>query len=232
MKLAIMQPYIFPYLGYYQLVNLADTFYFYDDVNFIKKGWINKNNILNVDKPLSFTIPLQGASQNKLINEIETAFDRKWLDKFYKTLEQSYKKAPFYEQGISLVKKVMEGNHSNVAELAANSVVEVANFLGFETVFKTSSIHDSNQSHKAQERILAMALAEGANHYINPIGGQEIYDKELFASNDVKLNFIKANGIVYSQFKEPFVPYLSVIDALMFLDKKGINDLMPFFELV
>jgi hypothetical protein len=232
MKLAIMQPYIFPYLGYYQLVSLVDTFYFYDDVNFIKKGWINKNNILNGSNPLPFTIPLSGASQNKLINEIETAFDQKWLDKFYKTLEQAYKKAPHYEQGMAIVRNVMESEHENIAQLAQESVIQVAKYLSFETKFKISSLDDHNQDKKAQQRILSMALNEGADQYINPIGGQEIYSKDLFETNGVKLNFIKAAGINYKQYKDPFLPYLSIIDALMFLDKKGINELMPFFELV
>lgn len=232
MKLAIMQPYIFPYIGYFQLVNLADTFYFYDDVNFIKKGWINRNNLLNAGKPQLFTIPLVGASQNKLINEVETALDQKWKGKFYKGLEQTYKKAPFFEQGFNIVKTVLESEHENIAQLAQNSIIEVANYLGFSTKFKISSIDDINQEKKAQERILAIVRAENADHYINPIGGQDIYNGELFAQNGIKLNFIKTDEITYEQSGGSFVSYLSIIDALMFLDKKGINDLMPFFHLV
>src|SRR5690606_3799363 len=97
MKIAIMQPYLFPYLGYFQLINAVETFVFYDDVNFIKRGWINRNQILVDNKAALFTVPLKKASQNKLINEIDMAIDEKWLSQFFKTIEQNYKNAPYFD---------------------------------------------------------------------------------------------------------------------------------------
>ena len=119
MKLAIMQPYIFPYIGYFQLIKAVDKFVLYDDVNFINRGWINRNRILVNGQDSMFTIPLKDASQNKLINEIDVNWDNNWKGKFLKTIEQAYKKAPFYEKILPIIEKTIE-----VQEVQFNKIIE------------------------------------------------------------------------------------------------------------
>jgi hypothetical protein len=232
MKLAVMQPYIFPYLGYFQLVNLVDTFVFYDDVNYIKKGWINRNQTLGNGQAQLFTIPLENASQNRLIKDIELLEDPKWKLKFLKGLEQSYKKAPFFNEGFALVKETFEADAKTISELCQLSIIRVAEYLELDTKFKVSSDQYHNQDLKAQIRILDICKKEGADHYINPIGGQEIYDKTLFERENIKMDFIASEKIVYEQFDKDFVPYLSMIDCLMFLDKDQIRGELNKFKLV
>jgi WbqC-like protein family len=233
--MGIMQPYVFPYLGYFQLIKAVDKFVVYDDVAFINKGWINRNNILVGGKASMFTIPLIGASQNRLIRDIEIDNLQACGKKMLKTIEQSYKKAPFFQEGFDTVNTVFNSSPDNIAELAVNSLKETCKYLKINTEIVESSTVYNNQDLKAQGRILDICLQEKAVHYINPIGGMPIYDKQLFADNEILLNFIKAKPIKYKQFnkdEESFVPWLSIIDLLMFCSVEEIHEHLNKFELV
>ena len=232
MKLAIMQPYIFPYIGYFQLINAVDKFVIYDDVNFINRGWINRNRILVNGKDSLFTIPLKDASQNKLINEIDVNWDAAWKNKFLKTIEQSYKKAPFYKEGLEIIEKTLNIEDLNTSNVIFNNLKVICEYLDITTELIPSSAIYQNTDLKAQERILDICLQEKANHYINPIGGLELYDKSYFESKGLKLNFIKAKPVIYKQFKNDFVPWLSMIDVLMFNSKETIQGFLNEYELV
>ncbi|MBO9200139.1 MULTISPECIES: WbqC family protein [Niastella] len=232
MKLAIMQPYIFPYLGYFQLISAVDKFVIYDDVNFITRGWINRNNILVNGKPWLFTIPLKDASQNRLINEIELIENSGWENKFLKTVEQSYKKAPFFKDVFSLVSDVILSKTSHIGRLATLSIKSTADYIGISTTFIDSSLVYNNAQLKAQNRILDICKLENAHHYINPIGGVEIYSRELFEQEGIKINFIKTASHSYNQYNNEFTPYLSIIDVLMFNSKPQVIDFLTKYELI
>lgn len=232
MTIGIMQPYIFPYIGYFQLINRVDKFIVYDDVAYINKGWINRNNILINGKASMFTLPLINASQNRLIREIETDNLEAWSRKFLKTIEQSYKKAPFYQETLAMLTQVFQSDPANIAELCTESLKATCQYLGINTEIVDSSVIYKNQHLKAQERILDICLQENADHYINPIGGMAIYDKQLFADNKILLNFIKSKPVKYKQFNNEFVPWLSMIDLLMFCSVEAIHDYLKEFELV
>lgn len=227
-----MQPYIFPYIGYFQLINAVDKFVIYDDVNFINRGWINRNRILVNGKDSLFTIPLKDASQNKLINEIDVNWDAAWKNKFLKTIEQSYKKAPFYKEGLEIIEKTLNIEDLNTSNVIFNNLKVICEYLDITTELIPSSAIYQNTDLKAQERILDICLQEKANHYINPIGGLELYDKSYFESKGLKLNFIKAKPVIYKQFKNDFVPWLSMIDVLMFNSKETIQGFLNEYELV
>ena len=227
-----MQPYIFPYIGYFQLINAVDKFVIYDDVNFINRGWINRNRILVNGKDSLFTIPLKDASQNKLINEIDVNWDAAWKNKFLKTIEQSYKKAPFYKEGLEIIEKTLNVEDLNTSTVIFNNLKVICEYLDITTELIPSSAIYQNTDLKAQERILDICLQEKANHYINPIGGLELYDKSYFESKSLKLNFIKAKPVIYKQFKNDFVPWLSMIDVLMFNSKETIQGFLNEYELV
>lgn len=232
MTIAIMQPYIFPYIGYFQLINAVDKFVIYDDVNFINKGWINRNNILVSGQAHLFTIPLKDASQNKLINEVAIARNDPWKKKFLKTVQQSYLKAPNYQKVFQLIEEIVNFEAETIADLTLYALQKTCLYMEIKTEIITSSAIYKNTALKAQERILDICKQEHASHYINPIGGMELYDKNAFDEQGIRLNFIKSLASPYPQFKNAFVPWLSIIDILMFNDQKNIDELLKEFELV
>ncbi|MBO9636811.1 MAG: WbqC family protein, partial [Siphonobacter aquaeclarae] len=177
MKLAIMQPYLFPYIGYFQLLKTVDKFVLYDDVAFINRGWINRNKVLVNGKEQLFTIPLREASQNKKILEIDIDDTQKWRDKLLKTLQQSYKKAPQYAAVYPVIEEILQTPATRIADLIAVSITLLANYLSISTEIVPSSTIYANQHLKGPERILDICLQEGASEYINPIGGMELYDR-------------------------------------------------------
>ncbi len=227
-----MQPYFMPYLGYYKLLNAADKFVIYDDVNFINRGWINRNNILVNGKEHLFTIPLQDASQNKLINEVNLSPDVVWRKKLLKTIAQSYRKAPYYEDVFPLLENIINDPAEDIAAYCGQSLTKTANYLEIKTEIVSSSRQYGNAALKAQERILDICKQEEATHYINPINGQELYDKSFFEEKGVTLSFIMAKSQPYPQFKNEFVPWLSVIDVLMFNSVPEIHDLLQAYDLI
>jgi len=234
MKIAVMQPYIFPYIGYFQLVRAVDKFIFYDDVNFIKQGWINRNRILSNGEDLLFTIPLDNASSFKLINEtlINDKLFPKWKQKFIRTIEQNYKKAPYYNEVSALVFDIFRLETNSISEIAINSVVRVSAYLQLNTEFAISSKEYNNSSLDREARLIDLCQIENASHYINPIGGKGLYTKDVFAENGIELSFINSLYIKYNQFNEDFVPWLSIIDVLMFNSIDEVKAMLDNFELI
>lgn len=216
MKLAIMQPYFFPYIGYFQLIGAVDKFVVYDDVAFINKGWINRNNILVNAKATLFSLPLKNASQNRSINEIEISNETNWKNKLLKTIEFSYKKAPRFNQVFPLIADVIQSEKEYISQLALLSIQAVVNYLQLSTDFVCTSAVYNNTHLKAQQRILDICQKEKAEFYINPIGGKEIYSSELFEKSGIEIGFLKTIEHSYPQFANPFVPNLSIVDVLMF----------------
>jgi len=235
MKVAIMQPYFFPYIGYFQLVAAVNKFVIYDDVNFIKGGWINRNNILINKKSNLFTVPLIKASSNTLINDtkINLKFYNIWKVKFLRSLVQSYKKAPYFTDVYNLIENVLEINENDlISELAVNSIKNVIDYLQLETEFCKTSENYNNKTKIGQDRVLDICGIEKASQYINPIGGIELYSKNTFKENGIVLNFIKSKPIIYTQFDNDFSPWLSIIDVLMFNSVSEVNKMVNQYELV
>ena len=234
MKLGIMQPYIFPYAGYFQLVKAVDKFVIYDDVNFIKQGWINRNNILLNGKGVLFTIPLEDASSFRRINEIGLPVQlyEKWKIKFKMTLSMAYSKAPFFKETFSLVTSILETEERTIANLAGTSIAKICEYLKIYThILPSSSIYNNSQL-SGKERVIDICRREGATEYVNAQGGQELYSKDFFFNHGISLSFIKFQPIPYLQFKSEFVPYLSIIDALMFNSAEKMQNLLNQYELV
>ena len=213
MKIAIMQPYLFPYIGYWQLINAVDTFVIYDDVSFIKKGYINRNAILIGGKSQQFTLELIGASQNKLINEIEIGNNSK---KILKTIGMSYKKAPYFDIVFPIIEDVINQNEKNLAKFIGYSLEIFSTYLEINTNFIYSSNIEKNNDLKAQDKIIDISKKLSATNYINAIGGQELYDKDKFQENNITLKFLDTQITEYKQFKNDFISHLSIIDIMMF----------------
>lgn len=234
MTTAIMQPYIFPYIGYFQLIYVVDKFVFYDDVNFIKKGWINRNRILVNESDFLFTVPLQKISQNVLIKNtyINEGDYVVWKNKFLQTVEMNYKKAPYFEVVFELIKNILDVHNSTISSLAIDSIQIISKYLCLETDFIISSQSYENISLERQNRIIDICQQEGTNQYINALGGQELYKKEDFLQHGIKLNFLQTLPIEYKQFKNEFVPWLSIIDVMMFNSPEQIRNLLNKFTLI
>jgi len=234
MKIAIMQPYLFPYIGYFQLVNAVDKFIFYDDVNFIKKGFINKNNILINKESKRFTISCKNISQNKLINEIEIDFCLKKKEKFLKKIKLAYNKAIFFNDFYPHLKHFIYNDTSIfISDLSIKSILFIFSYLQLNLnwdisskKFKTSKIL------KKEDRLISIVKASNANNYINSIGGIDLYHKKKFEKNNIKLSFIKTNDISYNQFNNQFISSLSILDIMMFNSKDTIKSFLNQYSII
>ncbi len=228
-----MQPYFLPYIGYMQLMHAVDKFVLYDDVAFINRGWINRNRMLVNGQEFMFTIPLKEASQNKKINEIELSNDPKWRGKLLKTIEQSYRKAPYYGTVYPMLEKIINFTAGTIAELIYPGLLELNRYLGITTEVVQSSAVYRNDHLKAQDRILDICLQEKTTHYINPVGGMELYDKERFAQESIQLSFIQSRKVVYPQLnRQEFMPWLSMLDILMNNDVDSIRLMLNEYDLI
>jgi hypothetical protein len=235
MKIAVMQPYIFPYIGYFQLINAVDKFVFYDDVNYIKGGWINRNNVLLNGKINLFTLPLKNASSFQSINEtqIHTDLYPIWKKKFLRSIEQSYKKAPYFDEIQQLIIQVFNLNCKNIADLCICSVELVTKYLALNVVFeKSSEKYSSSKGFDKAERLINICQINEANSYINPFGGKELYQKETFKEHNIDLLFIENTITSYPQFNNDFIPALSIIDVLMFNSKEEVKEMLNQYKLV
>jgi hypothetical protein len=234
MKIAVMQPYIFPYIAYFQLINSVDIFVFYDDVNYIIQGWINRNKILVSGNENIFTIPVHQASSYKTIREtqINSAIFIKWKLKFFQTLEQSYKKAPYFKSVYPIIESILINEVGSIADFASTSIVIFSKYIGLETKFQYSSKEYSDTKiFNREDRLVEIIIRNKGDKYINPIGGKELYTKDSFKKKGIQLNFIKAKPIIYKQFSNEFVPWLSIIDVLMFNNPEEIKMMLNQYEL-
>jgi hypothetical protein len=230
-----MQPYLFPYPGYFQLIMAADKFVIYDDVNFIKHGWINRNYILLNGAKHLFTIPIQNISSYSKINETIIA-DKpfNWENKLLQTLNQAYKKAPFFNEVFPILELVIRGSiGKTISGLASESIVAVMEYLSATTLLVQSSKIYENNHLKNEDRVIDICLKENAKTYVNAIGGIELYNKNRFAENKIRLQFIQSKGLRYKQFGKEFIDGLSIIDCLMFNSPEEIiKEILPNYNLI
>lgn len=229
MKGAIMQPYFFPYIGYYQLVYEVKKFIFLDNVNYIKKGYINRNSILLNGVRHDFVIPVRNISQNRTIDQHEYVGD---FNDFLSSVKQGYKKAPNFEAAISLIERVVSDHDNNVARKNARTVTEVFDYLGILRSFSFSSMEDVDGALKGSDRILAISNKNGIDQYRNSIGGKNLYNHEEFAAAGIELKFIQSKILPYPQGVHEFTPGLSMIDLLMHCDKEHIVSMLSEYTLV
>lgn len=235
MTLAVMQPYLFPYIGYFQLIKAVDVFVFYDDVNFIKQGWINRNQILVNHEANLFTVPLKKASSFKQINQVEinTSLYPQWQKKFLRKIEQSYTKAPYFKEAFPLISNVFSAPLSNISNLAIYSIIEISNYLELNKKFMISSeTFSETKEQERTQRLISINHHLKATTYINALGGKELYSKEEFRREGVKLHFLKPNLNTYEQSGGEFVKGLSMIDILMFNSKDDIIKMLTNFSLI
>ncbi|MBS1516787.1 MAG: WbqC family protein [Bacteroidetes bacterium] len=232
MKIAVMQPYFFPYLGYFQLINFVDKFVIFDDVQFINKGRINRNYILHKDKALLFTVPVERPGSGSPINEVKVHNENDWQKKFLKSLHHSYSRAPYFKDIYSMIENLLKQNHELISELAFSGLNAVNRYLEIKTEIVTSSSVYNNSEMKGQNRIIDICKREGADEYINLSGGMKLYSSDNFSREGIKLSFIRSLEINYRQFENEFVQNLSVIDNLMFNSPGEVKSSLSEFEIL
>ncbi|GHV66214.1 hypothetical protein FACS1894199_09170 [Bacteroidia bacterium] len=197
---------------------------------FIKGGWINRNKLLLNGADYLFNLILMGASPNKLINEIFVADNQ---TKLLKTIETAYKKAPFFSEVFPLMETILTYEDKNLAQFVGNSIIQIAKYLNFNTQFSYSSaLKEKDNSLRAQAKVIHICSVLHATEYFNAIGGIELYDKADFEQNNIKLHFLKTKAIEYQQFRNQFVPNLSILDVMMFNAVGHINELLDTYELI
>lgn len=226
MKLAIMQPYFFPYIGYFQLIGAVDKFIFYDDVNYIKSGWINRNRISLGENIRYITVPLAGASSFKKINETRISSDDKWTKNILSSIDQCYKRAKFYTPVCKIIEEVICEKNENIADLSRHSIVAVLNYLNMPMSFVGSSSVYKNEEKKGVDRVLDICRIEGADEYWNLPGGRNLYSADLFSKNKINLMFMSVSINSYPQIGTNFVGGLSIIDVLMHNKPSTVLDMI------
>lgn len=231
-KIGIMQPYFLPYIGYFQLLNAVDKYVIYDDVNYINRGWINRNRILVNKTDKLITLKLNGASQNKLINEIEISDDKIYKNKLLKTIAESYRKAPFFSEVYPLIEEIINNDETKLSKYIEHSLKMICKYLEINTKIIVSSSLEKNNDLRAQEKVIHICkLLEGTEYY-NAVGGQELYSFNDFKNNNIELCFLKTNNIEYKQFNNEFISNLSILDVMMFNSAENIKKMLDDFELI
>ena len=232
MKIGIMQPYFFPYIGYFQLINMVDKYVVFDTAYFANNKWGFRNRILINGAPGFFRVSTLKASQNKRFNEIIVSGDIEAKKKNIHALECAYKKAPHFPEVMPVLEQFLLADYDNLSEynVASNSLI--CDFLGIKTENLLFSELGCDKDLKRQYRIFDVCRVLGGNEYINAIGGTELYDFEEFRENGIELAFLKPDDIMYPQFGGEFVPNLSIIDVMMFNSVPEIQDMLNRYTLI
>lgn len=215
MRLAIMQPYFFPYIGYFQLIAAVDMFIVYDNIKYTKKGWVNRNRMLQNGKDVMFSLPLKNDSDYLDVceRELATDFNR---DKLLNQFKNAYRRAPYFAQTFQLIEQIVRYEDRNLFRFLHHSLVKTCEHLDIATEIKISSTIAIDHDLKNQDKVLALCESVGASTYVNAIGGMDLYSKEKFLGKGIELKFIKSKPFEYAQFSNAFVPWLSIVDVMMF----------------
>lgn len=234
MKIGIMQPYLFPYVGYFQLINSVDIFVACNDVQYIKQGWINRNRVLINGEPHMFIFSLKKGKQSLKINERYFSYKfEEEKDKFLKTLKSSYRNSPYYKNIMPLVLDILNyTSHKDISCFIYNSLKIICDYIGIDTLFVKSSDIVKNEKLKCQDKVIDMVKMLGGDVYINSIGGINLYSKEVFKKEGIELYFIKTHDFTYKQYGDDFIPNLSIIDLLMFNSKIEVKNLLDEYDLI
>lgn len=209
-------------------MNLADTFVISDSMQYIKKGYINRNYILLNGERHRFTIEVIGVHGTSLINEVNVGKNAR---KIISTIKHAYKNAPHFNDVFPMIEALLQNKETNIARYLGNSMQEIAKYLSMNTEFLYLSELQGETTLKSQDRTIDICKRVNADKYVNAIGGQSLYDKESFKREDIELEFLEVIDVEYKQFYNKFVPHLSIIDVLMFNSKEEVNKLLKLFVL-
>lgn len=234
MKLGNMQPYFFPYLGYFSLIQYADEFILFDTPQYIKQGWVNRNRIQKQGGGFTYiTVPTIKSPHDTPIRNIEVDISRSWYSKLFAQLEVYKKKAPYYREIIEVLNGAIDKNETNLSRLNTTSLLAVCRYLDIKTPIRIFSQLDLTlpEVREPDEWSLYIAKTLGYDVYVNPPGGKTFFSREKFLSHGVKLQFLEANLKPYPQGNSQFIPGLSIIDCMMFCNPVEIRLMLEDFTI-
>lgn len=233
MRIVIMQPYFFPYLGYFQLLAASDAFIVYDNAQYIKGGWINRNRILMNGKPGWITMPVEAGSASLSIRDRKYSFEDRIAKNMLRRIAYAYRSAPNFDRIVKLVDDVLSYPDPNVAFFNVNLLRKVASYLDITTpIFLSSDLSLDTSITGAQARVIDICKKVDTTTYINPIGGKKLYSGEDFAKVGMDLRFLSCRASAYEQFGNEFVGDLSIIDVMMFNGIQSIKIMLEEYDLV
>lgn len=232
MKLAIMQPYFLPYIGYFQLMNAADEFVVYDNIKFTKKGWINRNRILVQHKDEFISLPLKKDSDYLNVCDRQLADDwEKYRLKIIRQLISSYKKSPFYKSVFPVIEDIFFFEDTNLFNFIYNAILKLNQYLNIKTPLIISSTIPLNTKLKGEEKVIEICKLKSASEYINSMGGVQLYKASNFSNENILLRFLKTDDITYKQFENEFIPSLSIVDVMMFNPIEKITEYLNYYTI-
>lgn len=233
MKLAINQPYFFPYLGYFSLIDNVDEFILFDTPQFIRHGWIERNQILKpTGEPLYIKVPLIKHKRETPIIDIQIRNSENWQDKIFAQLVPYKKWAPFYFEVVNLLKEIFSFETDSITELNYHSLTKVCEYIGIKTPIKIWSKMnvEIGEVREADEWALKICKALKADTYINPKDGISFFDVKKYQKENINIQFLDFKVEEYTQLNNEFTPYMSIIDVMMFNDKKSIIEMLSNFK--
>jgi hypothetical protein len=249
-KLAVMQPYFFPYIGYFQLISAVDTFLLYDHVDYIKRGWINRNRLLEIHRgPVYFGFKVEHVHPGTLIREVRIKFGDKERKKLLKDIYHNYHRALYFQETFPLIEKALPESAETIAQINGHSIAILAEYLDIRTKIlfeleaaerielglqKSPEVVPSpiGKPDRKTQRIINICNEFNCSNYVNPIGGQQIYSPEVFRRQGININFIQTLPYSYTQPVDQFHRDLSIIDVLMNCGKENTRTLLRQFRLI
>ena len=226
-----MQPYFLPYIGYFAMLNAVDHFVFLDDVQYIRRSWVNRNRIRSAQGWRYITLPICKQPRGTLISCTRLHEPAETFPKIRHSLLREYTRAPYWEETAALCEELFAEPMASLSRFNAESTRRIARHLGITTSTSLAS-ELTPTGLKGEERIVEICGQLGADHYINAIGGRSLYDKGRFARAGIRLSFFQVRVLEYSQGREQFVPGLSIVDVLMFNPLAGVREMLQDYELV
>jgi hypothetical protein len=229
MKLALMQPYFFPYIGYFHLIKSADTFVVYDDVNYIKGGWINRNKIVSSstnNEPIYFNLPTQGASSFKRICDLKVLLNDYNKNKLFSMFKNCYGKEINYDIVISLFMSVLNCGSDNLSEVNYFGIKKISDHLNIDTDLVKTSKDLGNDNLTGPDRVIDICKKMNSSVYINTIGGKSLYNPERFSQDNISLKFIQSLPLGFPWWN------LSILHLLMKFDKEDIISMLDSYTLI
>lgn len=231
MKLAVMHPYFFPYIGYWQLIQSVDRFIVNTDVNYIEQGWVNRNRIQVHGEPAYITAPIDHASSNRSIFDTMLQPSTHWRGKLLRKIQAAYRKAPYFEAVFPVVERLIGYETDRLADYLAYQLQTLATLMGIETTLSVAGRSAEGGTLTGQARLLDICTREGATTYINLPGGRSLYQREAFAYAGIDLKFLAPPITTYQQFGPVHIPGLSIIDVLMFNSPSQVRALLAQYRL-
>ena len=235
MKIGIMQPYFFPYIGYFSLIDYTDHFVFFDTPQYIQRGWVNRNRLINPKEGFNYmTVPIRKAPQETPINKIYIDNSKPWREKIYGQLTVYKKRAPYYDKVIELLHQILDEQYTLISKLNIESIKNVCNYMGIKTTFETFSEMDLDIDEVTAPDEWALNITQklGYDTYVNPIGGMDFFDRNKYIKQNVKISFMQSNLKPYMQRIGRYEGGLSIIDVMMFNSRDEIKDLLKDFILI